>query len=238
MSESCYHTKPLQFRGRTLFAFVLMVELPVNRWLSRADEWISNSPGFFDGRPVVLDVSSVLISERKISDLVAGLDSRGIRVMAIVGAQQSTLAPNLPPLLTTTQASLNLTKASHDEDRCASGDISDANWEVLSPLVIEAPVRSGQSVFHRGDVTVFGSVSSGAEIVATGSIDVYGTLRGSVLAGAEGNEKAHIYCQRLEAELLSICGYYSTADGMDDHLMKRAIHARLQRELLEIRALN
>lgn len=44
-------------------------------------------------------------------------------------------------------------------------------------------------------------------IVSTGSIDIYGALRSSVLAKAEGNEKASICCKPLEAELLSICAH-------------------------------
>ena len=71
--------------------------------------------------------------------------------------------------------------------------------------MIEDPVRSGQSVvFMEGDVTVVGSVGSGAEIVAGGSIHVYGTLRGRALAGATGNARARIFCHRVEAELLAI----------------------------------
>jgi len=70
-------------------------------------------------------------------------------------------------------------------------------------------VRSGQSViFPEGDVTVLGSVGSGAEIVAGGSIHIYGTLRGRAMAGVNGNPAARIYCQKIEAELLAIDGYY------------------------------
>ena len=74
-------------------------------------------------------------------------------------------------------------------------------------------MRSGQSVvFPEGDVTVLGSVGSGAEIVAGGSIHVYGTLRGRAMAGVNGNSAARIYCQKIEAELLAIDGYYQTAE--------------------------
>ena len=61
-------------------------------------------------------------------------------------------------------------------------------------------------------MTVVGSVASGAEIVAGGSIHVYGTLRGRAIAGLLGNARARIFCRRLEAELLAIDGVYSTAD--------------------------
>ena len=50
--------------------------------------------------------------------------------------------------------------------------------------MIDQPVRSGQSiVFERGDITVLGSVASGAEVMAGGSVHIYGTLRGRAIAG-------------------------------------------------------
>ena len=93
-------------------------------------------------------------------------------------------------------------------------------------LMIEDPVRSGQSViFIEGDVTVLGSVGSGAEIVAGGSIHVYGTLRGRALAGATGNARARIFCHRVEAELLAINSYYRTADDIEESLRRRPAQA-------------
>ena len=90
-------------------------------------------------------------------------------------------------------------------------------------LMIEDRVRSGQSVvFMEGDVTVLGSVGSGAEIVAGGSIHVYGALRGRALAGATGNARARIFCRRVEAELLAIDSYYRTADEIEDSLCCRS----------------
>ena len=87
-------------------------------------------------------------------------------------------------------------------------------------------MRSGQSiVFTDGDVTVLGSVGSGAEIVAGGSIHVYGTLRGRAMAGVNGNSSARIYCQKIEAELLAIDGYYQTAEEIDPSLRDRTAQA-------------
>ena len=90
-------------------------------------------------------------------------------------------------------------------------------------LLLDSPVRSGQSiVFTEGDVTVLGSVGSGAEIVAGGSIHVYGTLRGRAMAGVNGNSAARIFCQKIEAELLAIDGYYQTAEEIDASLAQSA----------------
>src|SRR5262249_53557514 len=107
-----------------------------------------------------------------------------------------------------------------------------------SSLLIETPIRSGQSIaFPAGDVIVLGSVSSGAEIVAGGSIHVYGALRGRAMAGSTGNTRARIFCSRNEAELISIDGYYRTAEQMDAHLRGRPTQCRLQDRVLSIEAL-
>jgi len=106
-------------------------------------------------------------------------------------------------------------------------------------LLLENPVRSGQSiVFPAGDVTVLGAVGSGTEIVAGGSIHVYGTLRGRALAGSSGNPRARIFCNKLEAELLAIDGFYRTAVDMEPSLRSRPIQAWLQDEMLFIAPLN
>jgi septum site-determining protein MinC len=105
-------------------------------------------------------------------------------------------------------------------------------------LLLDEPVRSGQSViFPDGDVTVLGSVGSGAELVAGGSIHVYGTLRGRAMAGSNGDARARIFCNRIEAELLAIDGYYVTADSIDSALRERPVQAWLEGNRLKISAL-
>jgi septum site-determining protein MinC len=108
-----------------------------------------------------------------------------------------------------------------------------------STLLLDQPVRSGQSIFFPdGDVTVLGSVGSGAELVAGGSIHVYGALRGRAMAGSNGNPRARIFCSRIEAELLAIDGYYMTAETMDKSLRERAVQAWLEGNQLKITALD
>ena len=95
-------------------------------------------------------------------------------------------------------------------------------------LLLDSPVRSGQSVvFRAGDVTVLGSVASGAEIVAGGSIHVHGTLRGRALDGS-------IFCRKIEAELLAIDGIYHTAEDLEPTLRSRPIQAWLQDDVMFI----
>ena len=71
-------------------------------------------------------------------------------------------------------------------------------------------------------------MSSGAEVIAGGSIHVYGTLRGRALAGAGGDRGARIFCRSFQAELLSINGLYRIAENIDPSLRGRSIQARLE----------
>jgi Septum formation inhibitor MinC, C-terminal domain len=79
-----------------------------------------------------------------------------------------------------------------------AGRAADAAREAGGPkpaasLFLTESVRSGQTIeFPEGDVVVIGSVGSGAEIVAGGSIHVYGALRGRAVAGTPGNAGAHL----------------------------------------------
>lgn len=106
-------------------------------------------------------------------------------------------------------------------------------------IVITEPVRSGQSIMHpEGDVTVIGSVSSGAEIIAGGSIHVYGALRGRALAGVAGKDSARIFCSKLDAELVSINGLYKVADDFDGSLRNAPAQIRFENETLVFEQLN
>ncbi|MBO9418242.1 septum site-determining protein MinC [Labrenzia sp. R4_2] len=102
-----------------------------------------------------------------------------------------------------------------------------------SSIVITEHVRSGQSILHPdGDVTIVGSVSSGAEIIAGGSIHVYGALRGRALAGVSGRDGARIFCSKLDAELVSINGLYKVADDFDAALRNAPAQIRFEDESL------
>lgn len=79
------------------------------------------------------------------------------------------------------------------------------------------PIRSGQQLTAEGDLIIFGLVSVGAEVLAGGSIHIYGPLRGRALAGIKGNTNATISCQSLEAELVAIAGEYKLFENSEQH---------------------
>jgi len=101
--------------------------------------------------------------------------------------------------------------------------------------LVKQAVRSGQQVINpEGDLVVFGNVGQGAEVLASGSIHIYGTLYGRALAGINGNTQASISCQRLESELLAIAGQYQVSDDLAAEHRSKTCHIHLQEERLII----
>jgi septum site-determining protein MinC len=229
MNVSVEATRQLiRLRGRSYVAFVFSPVVPIAGWLSDLDATLAGSPGFFVGKPVVLDLSALDLSPLAITHLIKSIEARSIRVLGLEGVEPARLSIGMPPLLTGGR-------------HCAVQEV-EPEKPALQPatsLLLDSPVRSGQSVvFPDGDVTVLGAVSSGAEIVAGGSIHVYGALRGRAMAGVNGNSSARIYCQKIEAELIAIDGYYQTAEQIDATLRGKPAQARLDGNTMTITPLN
>ena len=189
---------------------------------------------------MALDLSAVNLSAAAIAELVADLEKRNICILGIEGIDPAKWQAGLPPVLRGGRGTQPFELSAKNAAASAPGryPASSAKPQPAS-LLIEEPVRSGQSVvFMEGDITVLGSVGSGAEIIAGGSIHVYGTLRGRALAGATGDARARIFCHSVEAELLAIDSYYRTADDIEDSLRRRSVQAWLEAGTLKISAMN
>jgi septum site-determining protein MinC len=229
MNVSVEATRQLiRLRGRSYVAFVFSPVVPIAGWLSDLDATLAGSPGFFVGKPVVLDLSAVDLSPLAITHLIKSIEARNIRVLGLEGVEAARLSIGMPPLLSGGR-------------QCLVHEVEPEKPSLQQPtsLLLDTPVRSGQSiVFPDGDVTVLGAVSSGAEIVAGGSIHVYGALRGRAMAGVNGNSSARIYCQKIEAELLAIDGYYQTAEQIEAALRGKPAQARLEGNVMRITPLN
>jgi septum site-determining protein MinC len=235
----------LTFRARSYMAFVFTPQPPIDDWLSGLDATLERSKGFFAGHPVALDLSAANLEPPEVAQLVAELEARNVRVLGIEGVELRGGAVKLPPVLRGRggqEVELpELDPAGSAMVDCAPKEGSKEAPKKQEPasLMIDSPVRSGQSiVFIDGDVTVLGSVGSGAEIIAGGSIHIYGTLRGLAMAGASGNARARIFCQRFEGELLAIGPHYKTADEIEEHLRRGPAQAWLHGDTLRISAMN
>src|SRR6185437_6399650 len=128
------------------------------------------------------DLNALKPEVSQIGALVAQLAERGIRIYAIESKDIQELGTDLPPLL------IGAREAVVEEHAASAAPARAEEPAASTSLIIEDPIRSGQSVYHpHGDVIVLGSAGFGSEIIAGGSIHVYGTLRGRAIAGASGN---------------------------------------------------
>lgn len=86
-------------------------------------------------------------------------------------------------------------------------------------------LRTGQSLSaDDGDIILIADMNSGSELIASGNIYIYGSGRGRIIAGASGQQNAHIFCQKLEAELVSIAGTYCVSDDIPQDKLGKAVH--------------
>jgi septum site-determining protein MinC len=222
-------------RGRSFTALVLSPEAPVVDWLAGLDEQMRKAPGFFRDRPVVVDLTGLAGQAATHPTLIDDLQARDMRIIGVEGADETWPGSEVwgrPPLASNGRADRFVDVAEEAAKPVESGPI-------VPSLLVDRPVRSGQAVvFERGDVIVVGSVASGAEIMAGGSIHVYGTLRGRAIAGLAGLPAARIFCRKLMAELLAIDGVYKTADDMPADLRGQAVQSWLEGDRLMVASLD
>jgi septum site-determining protein MinC len=111
---------------------------------------------------------------------------------------------------------------------------------VAGTMIVDTPVRAGQRIYARGaDLVVMAMVNNGAEIIADGSIHVYGVLNGRALAGASGDARARIFAQSMAPELVSIAGVYRTFEnGFPAEQARQPAQIRLLGDRLEIQSIN
>ena len=99
-------------------------------------------------------------------------------------------------------------------------------------------MRSGQQIYAEGaDLIVMAAVSEGAEVLADGHIHVYGALRGRALAGIRGDRSARIFCQSMDAELISVAGNFLVSEGIAEEFRRQPAQAYLKQDVLHVSAM-
>lgn len=216
----------IRVRGRSFIAISLVPEAPLDGWLAALGEQLDRAPEVLSARPVVVDLSALgPVDNGEYAVLFESLAERGVRVIGVEGVEAARTKENwpFPALLVGGRP---------------TQEIAEPPKPQPNAIIITKPVRSGQTILNQaGDITIIGAVSSGAEIVAAGSIHVYGALRGRAIAGFAGGAGARIFCQKLEAELLSIDGLYRTAEEMPAEVRGQRAQAWLDGETLQIQKL-
>lgn len=225
----------ITLRGRTFMALIVAPEYPMAQWFAALDRQMHGAAGFFVERPIVADLAATVEAGGPDAAhiVLEGLEGRGLRLIGVEGIEPGLLAgtrwERLPKTLQGRAQTL--------ESWAGSTPAPDAPQPPPS-LLLDRPVRSGESiVFEDGDVTIIGAVASGAEVIAGGSIHVYGSLRGRAIAGLRAGPTARIFCRKLEAELVGIDRLYRTAEHWGPTLHGQAVQVMCDRGSLRLAAL-
>lgn len=247
---------PFDFKGEMTLLNVLQLRETDLQDIEKAlSERSAGVGGLLKNTPLIVDVKS-LLGNLSVSD--TALDFTGLRDLLIeygfmpvgirhVDEAQREAAQTAGWVLLPAGRAAPPLEAKGD----ASGDVSDvpAATDVVQMSeqsseqsaaactlkLIDRPVRSGQQVYNpHGDIVVLRHTSAASELLANGSVHVYGALRGRVLAGVQGDTTARIFCQQLEAELVSIAGCYRLLEEEDMPLKGQAVMISLQADKLII----
>ncbi|MGD8173862.1 septum site-determining protein MinC [Vibrio sp. TRT 21S02] len=187
------------------------------------NERVKQARAFFASAPVVINIAKVE-NEIDFGQLKQGILDAGLIPVGIAGCKNKR-AQSLA-----TEAGFAIMSASRSS--------SQAPTKMVPTKVVRTPVRSGQQIYAKdGDLVILNHVSEGAEVIADGSIHIYGTLRGKAIAGANGNTDAVIICQKLNAELMSIAGHYWLTDQFDPALWDQKVMMSLKSDSLELELL-
>lgn len=205
-----------QLKGRMFTLSVLtLTENNLETVAEQIQEKIKLAPNFFQHAPVVIDISELSHTSHPVDfgKLKTILKEAKLIPVGIKGLTEK----NLESALTHGFAKMT--------DNFAEPSVKTSSPPQNPNLIITHPIRSGQQVYaQNGDLIVLSSVSPGAELLADGNIHVYGTLRGRILAGVNGDSNARIFCHRLEAELVAIAGHYKVFEELNnqyDHASKQ-----------------
>lgn len=206
---------------------------------------IRQAPGFFRDIPLIISLEKYEgpSSELDFFQIIGICRRHNIHVVGVRGGDddQRRLARNaslaLLPAGTQREAPAAPTPEAPVPEPQASEAVATslaASGPVAAKIVTQ-PVRSGQQVYApEGDLVILAPVQAGAEVLAAGNIHVYGPLRGRALAGVHGLESARVFCQSLEAELVSIAGHYKISEDLQDNGWKIPVQIQLRDDLLMV----
>lgn len=157
---------------------------------------------FLRGGRLALDVGNHILKAADLGQLVKEISNRQITLWAVLS--------NSPVTETTSQTLGLATRLSKPRPDLTPAKVDTFLHEGDAAIMIQRTLRSGYSVQNKGHVIIFGDVNPGAEIVSSGSVLVWGRLRGQVHAGAEGDEHAVVCALDLAPTQLRIAGYIAT----------------------------
>ncbi|GAA5093584.1 septum site-determining protein MinC [Wohlfahrtiimonas larvae] len=238
MSKPCF-----QLKGGLFTLTVLHLQTnDLKEFEETLNSKIAESPDFFKQLPVIIDLS-------QLSEDALHLDFNWLKNLLINQGIIPVALHNIPKHLLgkATQSNWGIfpnIQPRYDKPKVESidADIKKDTEKATLPQEDHCPVtlvtshiRSGQQVYHPGgDLIIINTVNTGAEVLSDGNIHIYGALRGRALAGVKGDASARIFCQSLEAELVSIAGKYKVLESIADEWRGKAVQIYLENDDLKI----
>lgn len=220
---------PFDLKGSLFTLTVLHVRKPDPALIDeRLAEKIQQAPGFFHNAPVVIDLEGLANPQAEV-DFAALHDVLRKHNMIPVGIRHGSPELRAAALLAGLPALPEVRPPAAKKPETVT----------TNTRIHTQPVRSGQQIYAaEGDLVVLGAISPGAEVLADGSIHIYGPLRGRALAGVRGDQKARIFCQSLEAELVSVAGHYRLIEQLEESRRGQFVQVYLSEERLVIEPLS
>ncbi|TVP59173.1 MAG: septum site-determining protein MinC [Halomonadaceae bacterium] len=223
-------------------------------------EKIRQAPGFFRDLPLVISLDKYQrpAAELDFFQMIGCCRRHSIQVAAVRGGDEDVkrLARNaslawLPSHAAKNASAEAVPPAAQDHDQAPAAvavelpqtQVPEApastSGSATAARVITQPVRSGQQIYApEGDLIIMAPVGAGAEVLAAGHVHVYGPLRGRALAGVHGDVNARIFCQSLEAELVSVAGHYKISEDLQGSCWKRPTEVGFRNNELSVRPLD
>ncbi len=176
----------------------LVVRLREGDWSDAVDglaRYLKQKAAFFDGARAILSTGSRELESEDLRALQELLSVNGIEMCAVETNAEKTAAA---------AAALGIpTAAKTDDDRSQKAD-TQCGPEPEEGLFVKRTVRSGQTVRYPGHITILGDVNPGGQVVAGGDVVIWGKLRGTVHAGASGDDSAVVCALALTPTQLRI----------------------------------
>ena len=220
---STYTKSSLEFKSSSFSAPVLIIHSnDLKQITHQLNEKIAQAPDFFRNSPLLIDLQHCNEDEQSL-DLEALVNILHTENLFPIGISSGNEDQKLVAIkyhipvhtIRGAHADISVTKSISNENETVSEKTNDKIINTVENMLISHPVRSGQRIYAKGDLTILSHVSAGAEIMAEGNIHVYGALRGRALAGVQGDPTSRIFCSALQAELVSISGHYKTSEDLD-----------------------
>lgn len=160
----------------------------INKFIEDLDKKINQSPCFFKNLSIVLNIKNMEQSEENLNTIIEEITKRKVKINGI-------LSSNKKAIEIASKKSINIITAKPTKQ-----------IQQNTNEVIFKNIRSGQQIKALDkNIIIFGNVNSGAEIIAGGSVTIYGSLKGRVEAGLNSQQESFVVVTKeLHPELISI----------------------------------